>query len=100
MNSSPSSAKTIRFPSRRTSMTRLPFTLESGGSTLRSKKGLRRCTSTSSAPTTRRVSASTYTVMSGSSGTIRRGCLTRCGTARTLAKEQADAHGRAAQGRR
>jgi hypothetical protein len=56
---SPSSAMTMRLPSRRTPVTRRPCASATGGTTVRSTNGLFRRISSSRCPTTRRSSAST-----------------------------------------
>ena len=58
----------IRFPIRRNLLTTRPSAHASGGSTVRSRKGLPRRTRSSGWPTIRFSSARMYAVMSGNSG--------------------------------
>ena len=67
-NRSPSRTRMMRLPMRRTSRTRLPSASAIGGTAVRSTNGLSIRISVSGAPTTRAVSASRYSAISGSSG--------------------------------
>src|SRR6266496_5108164 len=60
----------MRLPKRRSPVTARPCAPEIGGSKERSTKGLASLTRSRVEPRTRDSSASTYTVMSGSSGTL------------------------------
>ena len=64
----PSSANTMRLPSLRTPSTRAPSVADSGGSTLRNKKGDATRTRSRAAPVMSLSSRSRSTAMSGSSG--------------------------------
>src|SRR5512138_564515 len=66
---SSSRASTILLPRRRTATTRRPSAAETGGSAERTRNGLPTRTRRIGSPTARAAIASTYTSMSGSSGT-------------------------------